>query len=179
LEKAMSKLYYNLHLLDNEEGAVATTTDDHEFEEYFELLKRSEFKSLFTVKEGLVEDYLANDLGWPLMSERMKDIFQKFTSVDVHWVKSKVYDKRIKRNHSYHIPVFKSKCDTVNVKESSFDSSGLILVPVFSLAKISKMDFFPQPDEYDFNLVVSQEVKLAMEQAKITGIDFSEAQLSE
>jgi hypothetical protein len=157
----MSKLFYNLHLLDNKDGAVATTSIEHEFTDYFTLYQITELNNCFSIENGIIEDYLANDIGWPLMSERMKIIFEQFNSQGVHWIKTNVYDLRSANYYNYYVLGFKEK-----------------LVPVFSLDKIKYLDFFPQPDKYDLNIVISARLKSKLHMEKITGIDFSSTLVS-
>jgi hypothetical protein len=142
------------------------------------LYQITELNNCFSIENGIIEDYLANDIGWPLMSERMKIIFEQFNSQGVHWIKTNVYDLRSANYYNYYVLGFKEKLDVINVEESSYDDSGLILVPVFSLDKIKYLDFFPQPDKYDLNIVISARLKSKLHMEKITGIDFSSTLVS-
>ena len=174
----MARSFYNLHLDDNETGAVAEAPDDIDFSFYFNLHLHKDLPWEFIIDEGVVEDYLANDVGFPMLSPKLKKIFESYKTVGQHWTKATVYDSRTKEYLNYSIISYREKADVINTEETTYQPPGLILVPVFSLKKIGDLQYFPQPDKYDFNLVISGDMRMAMVSSGITGVSFSKAHLS-
>ncbi|MCC6584901.1 MAG: hypothetical protein IT271_14445 [Chitinophagales bacterium] len=175
----MNKKYYNLHILDNDKGVVSEVQNNIEFDYYFSLDTAKDFGILFKITEkGIIEDYLANDLGWPLMSDSMMAIFKKYVSKDCNWIKSSVFDTFNKKEYEYNILYFNKKIDVLDNKKSVFHDNEILLESVFSLEKIDNLDYFPQADEYDFNIVISENLKNELKKNKITGVDFSIAKVN-
>jgi len=178
MAKIKLKKYYDLHMKDNETGSVAKAPEDCDFSDYFDIKKIRKIEEPFVVDEGTMEDFLANDVGWPLLSARMKYIFEEYSSRELSWVPLQVQDKRVAVDYQYFVLYFENKLDVLDTKETSYGVEGVIMIPVFSLKKVSELDFFPQPEEYDFNLVISENLKRSLEKAGISGIDFSEAYIT-
>lgn len=122
-------------------------------------------------------DYQPNNLAWPLMSNKMKEIIISHLTgqESIVWIKIKV--KGSNEIRDYFIPCFQRKLDVLNLEKTSFVSgTAHVIKPVFSLKKISNYAMFHKSQELFWEitsgLYVNEIVKDALLRKKITGIDF-------
>ena len=175
--------FFNLFWEAGEEGAVAYSPKNHgiKFVDHLKGLEEVPFE--FEVKEGELQDYLANDEAWPLMSEKVKEIIDANTLNKKHrWIRVKVKNHQINKTTIYFLPVFESKIDILSEKDTKYDDNNLVLVPCLSLKKVRKLSFFPKQDpDFDFierSLCLSKKIKEEIIKNKLTGITFSRANLT-
>lgn len=145
-------------------------------------------KGDFQVSEDLSEvkhlwmDYQPNNLAWPLMSEKMKNVVSKnLTGKEgLVWIKAIVNGgNEIKE---YFIPRFLQKLDVIDEQKTIFISgTAHIIKPVFSFSKIENYNIFFSPQDYweiTSGLYISETLKNAIQKAKLTGIDFEKVSVS-
>ena len=167
-----------------EEGAVAYLAEKTDINLVSELKDIDEFPFEFEVKEGELQDYLANNKAWKLMSKKLKEIIDANTPNKQHrWVRVKVKDYQINKTTIYFLPVFESKIDILDLKNTTFvEGTNSVINPCLSLKKVRKLSFFPKQDlDFDFispYLFMSKEIKEDIMKNKLTGITFSRANLT-
>lgn len=174
------KKYFKITWLDESgESCVAEAPDEFLDEEVLEdqLSTMVSLPFVFTLVNCPAEDYLPNNMAWPLMSVRMKSIVEQHLSgyEKIIWVKAIV--KTGKENLDYFIPRFTEKLDVLDLNKTSFvKGTDAIIKPVFSYAKIMNYSLFHIPRTYIWqisaSLLVNESLKNAIENAEITGCVF-------
>jgi len=167
----MCKNYYYFHWNREDDGGIAYSSDDDvEFIEDLEGLTEVPFE--FILRDGPFQDYLLNDLGWPILSQRFKKILEPFLSnEDVRWVTTIINDINRKQYTGY-VLIFNTKRDILDKEKTIFATKDVIVKAVLSMKKINDLDVLIVPDS-DFQIIVSEDVKSEIEQSKLTGIEFS------
>ena len=91
------------------------------------------------------QDYLANDKGWSLMSERMKAVIEKYP-LKVLWrnVSILVEDVRL----HYYLPIFPENTDVLDMGESIIAGDNFIVKVHLSLDKVKNLNFFNHDTSY-------------------------------
>jgi len=121
-------------------------------------------------------DYQPNNLAWPLMSEKMRNVIcQNLTGKEgIIWMKVNV--KSIGESKMYFIPRFEKRLDVLDEQKTIFvPGSKHIIKPVFSLKKVLSYNFFNKPQDFweiTSGLYISEVLKNAMQKEKLTGVDF-------
>ncbi|NVO10575.1 MAG: hypothetical protein HXX16_11480 [Bacteroidales bacterium] len=121
-------------------------------------------------------DFQPNNLAWPLMSEKMKNIIDNNLTgkEDISWMKVTV--KADSESRAYFILKFEKMLDVLDEKKTLFvQGTNLIIKPVFSLSKISNYNIFHKPQpfwEIPSGLYISEIIKKAVQKENLTGIDF-------
>lgn len=127
-------------------------------------------------------DYQPNNLGWPLVSEKMRNVIcAHLTGKEgLTWIKAIVNGGDEIRE--YFIPSFLQKLDVLDEAETMFVSgTSHIIKPVFSLSKVESYSMFFAPQDFweiTSGLYVSESLKDALQRAQITGIDFEKTSVS-
>lgn len=145
-----------------------------------ELVKSSNIKDL----PILWLDYLPNNLAWPLMSSKLKEIIDNNLSGNegVDWISATINGDNEKR--TYYIPRFNHFLDVLDFEKTIFvPGTDHVIKPVFSISKIRPYCIFTKPSGFDLwkitpNLYIKDELKMILKKEKITGLDFSEIKLS-
>ena len=170
---------------------------DDEVHDLTELPFRLILKSVTSTKNGLkvsedlsnIEDiwtdYQSNCLAWPLMSEKLKTIVSNHLTGDegITWIKAKVFAYDDSRD--YYLPKFQSRMDVLDEQKTRFSPSApdSIVIPVFSLKKISKFAMFHVPYKYMWRITsamyINNKMKKDIQKNKIIGIQFEEAPVSD
>ncbi|WP_281228732.1 imm11 family protein [Flavobacterium aquiphilum] len=123
-------------------------------------------------------DYQPNNLAWPLMSEKMKNVVcDNMTGEEaIVWMKVNVKSEKEKR--VYFIPRFEKKMDVLDEQKTIFaQGTKHIVKPVFSYEKIMNYNIFHKPQlfwEITSGIYVSEVIKKAIQKEKLTGVDFEE-----
>jgi hypothetical protein len=121
-------------------------------------------------------DYQPNNLAWPLMSERMKNlVVSHLTGMEeVVWIKVKI--NGLNEVRDYHIPCFINKLDVLDVEKTIFvKGTSHIIKPVFSLNKIVNFAMFHAPYlhwEITSALYVCESLMNVFKEQKLTGLAF-------
>jgi hypothetical protein len=124
----------------------------------------------------LWQDYQPNNLAWPLMSERMKNLVNLHLTgkEGISWIIARVSGNN--ECKEYFIPRFSYKHDVIDEQRTLFiPGTNHIIKPVLSYVKIANYSLFSAPQLYweiTSGLYVSQTLKNAMQKAKLTGVGF-------
>lgn len=181
--------YFKLILDDsNENDVVCYCEDTKGFEQYD--LKEGKFVEdwnenitfHYNPKEGdRFTDYLANDLGWFIVSEKLKDAIGKLNVNGIQYLPVKIVDlkSRAYPNEYYVVNVIEV-VDAINLKESVydvFDFEGEKMYSVIKYAvtksKINNKDLFKLKG-HEIPMFISEKLKNAIEERNITGCSFLE-----
>jgi hypothetical protein len=121
-------------------------------------------------------DYQPNNLAWPLMSEKMKNLIAvHLTGAEgVVWIKVKI--NGLSEVRDYYIPRFINKLDVLDVDKTIFaNGTSHIIKPVFSLDKIINYSMFHAPYlhwEITSALYVCESLMNVLNKEKLTGLAF-------
>lgn len=166
---------------DNNNVAIAQSPGDKTLVDWTkDIISLREIPFEFSVEpDKLLEDYLADDLGVPLMSERLMKIISKYLTgkEGLRWYNALVNygDKKI----IYYVPSFKEDLDVLNHETSLFNKeTGGLIKASFSFNKINQFAFFPLPQidiklPFRLGLIVSDDIKKDIIKGKLTGVNFS------
>lgn len=131
----------------------------------------------------LWQDYQPNNLAWPLMSEKMKNVISTHLTgkEGLVWIKAIVNGANEVKE--YFIPRFLQKLDVLDEQKTIFVPGTMhIIKPVFSLSKISQFSIFHKSQEFFWEitsgLYVSETLKNAIQKEKLTGVDFEKTTVS-
>jgi hypothetical protein len=156
----------------------------------FELRKVKEDKDGLIINNdlaGLSEtwlDYQPNSLAWPLMSERLKSVIEKYLTGNegIDWIRAVVNVNAEQR--TYYIPRFEKKLDVLDREHTKYvPGTDQILKPCFSLSKINKYAIFHDEITHDLwkitpFLNVNETLKKAIQKARLTGLDFEKTSVA-
>ena len=123
-------------------------------------------------------DYQPNNLAWPLMSERLKSVIEANLTGNeqIDWIACNV--KNGTGEKTYFVLRFNKMLDVLDIQKTMFvQGTDHIIRPVFATSKISSYNIFTKPSSHDLwkitsGLYVSEALKKAIQQAKLTGIVF-------
>ena len=112
--------FFYLQMSEEGGGGVARTPDRPRVENVKDLAGTPQPAILFVVVSGECQDYLANDLGWPLMSARLKSVVCRAVAQNSpRWIQVSVQDAE-QAFHTYFIPYFPDEFDVLDVSRSIF-----------------------------------------------------------
>lgn len=184
----MKKYWYLQHNNDdNDDVAIALSPGNKTLVDWaMNIVSLGEIPFEFSVEPyKLLEDYLADDLGIPLMSERLMKIINKHLTgkEGLHWYKAFINygDEKV----IYYAPNFKDDLDVLNNETSIFNRmTGGLVKASFSIKKIYQLAFFPLPQldiklPFRLGLIVSDDIKKDIIKEKLTGIDFSKVSITQ
>jgi hypothetical protein len=121
-------------------------------------------------------DFVQNDLIFPLMSERLRDIIISCLNGNggIDWLPVMVHANNEQRQ--YFVPNFENKLDVLNEEKTQYvRNTDLIFIPVFSFLKIAKYSIFHVPSDFSEipkMLYINGETKKKIQKEKLTGIYF-------
>lgn len=168
----MNKEFYYLHMQEDEDGGVAYSPEDNDIEFVEDLNDFKEVPFVFNLRDGQFQDYLDNDLAWPIFSEKFKDIVAPFLpNLNIQWIKAEINDFN-KKSYTAFILKFNFTSDVLDKDRTIFAANNFVVKAVLSREKVKGMNFFTVPGS-DFRLIVSEDVKLEIEKNNLTGAYFS------
>jgi hypothetical protein len=127
-------------------------------------------------------DYHPNNLAWPLMSSRMKNIIENNLNGQegVDWIRAILYGHLTTRD--YFIPRFQTKLDVLDFEKTTYvKGTDHIIKPVFSLSKIANFSMFHLPEDFwqiTSGLYINSKIKRELELSEITGIEFESVKIA-
>lgn len=139
----------------------------------------SELPFSLCLREGGPQDYLANSLAWPMMSEKMKAVVVgnlKGTEC-ISWISAiiNIAGRRV----AYNIPRFQNKLDVLDFDKTKYvPGTDHIMKPVFSFEKMKNYSFFTMPSMFwqiTPSIYVDKGMKAALKAAALSGLDFESA----
>lgn len=134
--------------------------------------------------EVVWEDFLPNNIGLPLMSEKLKNIIEGNLSgnEDIDWVTCKVWAKD--KFKIYYIIRFNTLLDVLDIQKTKYlAGTDLIMIPYFSSDKINQFSVFTIPTsdnlyKISLSLFVNYTIKKLIQKEKLKGVDFSTIKIS-
>ncbi len=134
--------------------------------------------------EVVWEDFLPNNIGVPLMSEKLKNIIEGnlFGNEDIDWVTCKVWAKD--KFKIYYIIRFNTLLDVLDIQKTKYlAGTDLIIIPYFSSDKINQFSVFTIPTsdnlyKISLSLFVNYTIKKLIQKEKLKGVDFSTIKIS-
>jgi hypothetical protein len=125
------------------------------------------------LKSGSFTDFLSSNIIWHLCSERVRRIVDRFRvpGDGIEWLEVRVTNGRISR--PYYILHLTHSPDTIDPARTIFEEDGAIRKAVLDPDKARGIQVFRYPDDR-VRLVISDEVKRALEHGDCTGMEFTE-----
>ena len=141
---------------------------------------------LYYEEEGELEDYLANPLHWPILSQRFVAVLDQMGVSQIQYFSAKIRNKITSRKITgYHIANVTELIPALDLEKSEYEAWDAEAGRVRRLSKLVILESKVRPRahifrlaEYPFSLIVSEELKLALLEEKITGVDFWEMETS-
>jgi hypothetical protein len=181
--------YYKLILDDsNEKDVVCHCEETFGFEQYE--LKEGKFienwnKNItfyYNPKEGdILTDYLANNLGWFIVSKKFKDIINELGTSEIQYLPVNIVDLESNSNKNiYYVANVLEVVDAIDLEHSDYSVMELDNEKIYSIRKYAlKQEGIINKDLFKLNgdeipLFVSESFKHSVETYNITGCDFSE-----
>jgi hypothetical protein len=165
--------FYYLHPLDVDTRGVACVPAGVAFDSLAAMIgKDGQLPFSFALKEGGFDDYLANDLGLPLFSGRLRDAIEKQTTVAdaVSWVAVAVV--RGEERLQYFVPRFPPSSEEVlDLKRTIRTKSGFIVKACLKKSAVKGRVIFPIPGS-ESRIVICDLLKKALEAGHFSGVDF-------
>jgi hypothetical protein len=129
------------------------------------------------LRDGNFADYLANELGGRLCSQRLKDVVEANKSPDdsIAWLAAYVVSATERR--PYWFLRFPKNLNILDREKTKFVGS-LIIKPAFNKACMQKHNVFGLPAEKSNRIYVSSSMKAAIELEDLTGLSFSAKRLT-
>ena len=121
-------------------------------------------------------DFLQNDLMYPLMSERLKEVIISCLSGNegISFLPVMVYTNNEQRQ--YFVLKFDHKLDVLHEEKTKYvKNTDLIFMPIFSFLKIAKYSIFHTPsDESEIPriLYINGRMKKKIQEEKLSGVNF-------
>jgi hypothetical protein len=146
-----------------------------------------EFADDLSQAENLWPDYMANQLGYTMISERFKHIIESELTGNegIDWITAKIHANQ--ENRTYYILRFNKILDVLDMEHSRFmgvDPSipSNVVIPYFSFAKISQYSVFNMPQSFDSwkipgGIYMCNNIKKAAKKANLTRVGFSETRV--
>ena len=181
--------YFKLVLDDsNKDDVVCHCEDTHGLEQY-ELKEgllienwNDNIKFYFNPMDGdRFTDYLANNLGWFIVSKKLKDTISKLGVERVQYLPVNIVD--LERNSSineYYVANVLEVADALNLENSDYSVMDLEGEKIYSIRKyavtkdkINNSDMFKLKGD-EIPLFVSENFRKSVEESNITGCEFLE-----
>jgi hypothetical protein len=201
---AVTNNYYLLALKDYKKVASASALGEPKLS--FELIRELDGKNelpfefklvkLSVGKTGILKsddlsdlenvwlDYQPNNLVWPLMSERFKNLIcDNLTGEEsINWIQARINGENESR--IYYILRFEKMHDVLDVEQTLFvKGTDHIIRPHFSLDKIRHLSIFNKPAYSDswkitFAMYINEHLRKMILKAKLLGPDFEKVRVS-
>jgi hypothetical protein len=172
------KNFYYLHFKEDDGGVVKVCEEGGNYDGELQSDNiQSPFQ--FVLPEGVLQDYQANDLGWPLMSAALQQVLaQAAIANGVVWNEALI--KAGEEICVYYVPRFLVRPNVLNETFSKIvrgPIGDIVVKACLAASKVQEYDFFPIPGS-DIRLIVSGPIKYRIESLKLSGVDFSTVPVS-
>ena len=126
----------------------------------------------FELRDGKFSDYLTNDLGARLCSEKLKTIIENnLTKNDqLQWLEAIVVTKD-GHPRKYYILHFPEDHPIIN-EEKSIMAGGMVVKPVIDQNCAKEHNIFTLPKEAGRTIFLSESLKKIIDKSKLTGMSF-------
>lgn len=126
------------------------------------------------LRNGEFSDYLGNDLGLSMCSEKLKNILTKYLEISARaqWKEVWVLNKQRSERNKYYFFHLPHKYDVLDNSKTIFaKGSNFVVKAVISNEKVNGLKVFDFTGRYN-GIIVSSEVKNAINEEQCTGIEF-------
>lgn len=171
--------YFEMVYDDEAPGGNADAPDEFYYNNELNLYKLKTLPFSFILDNNIFEDYIMNNMCSPLMSSRLKLIFDKYTKAapPFKWFSASIQSNNKKCISKYFLMAFAGKPDVLDVAKTRMIYDDYIY-GFFSYSKIKDYAFFPQPRDFDGTLVIAEELRNEIIKNDITGISFRKADIT-
>ena len=158
----------------------ANVGDEHKYDFWEDSIYNLpiEYPHVFEMINGVFKDYTGTDTA-PIFSKKFRDIINEFVPKDkLEWIHIKVKDKDGTIKDAYY-PRFIPKphmFDVLNEELTVLTDHGHLMVPRLSAEKTKDKHFIRLLENslYDY---VSEDLKKAIQKAKLTGVKFKKVKM--
>lgn len=144
---------------------------------------KEEFTFFYDMEEGnIATDYLANDKGWFVVSEKLKNILESINT-EIQFLPVEVVEKHQRMNvGNYYVANVVKLIDALCLEKSDyFETEIEELGTIYTVSKyaiyeekVNDVDVFKLPNHQEIPIFVSERFKNIVEDNAITGIEFLE-----
>lgn len=141
------------------------------------------FQFYFNSSEGsIATDYLANDMSWFVVSQKLKDILDELNT-KVQYFEVKIQEETDEQLiEDYYVANITNLVDSLCLDESDYfetDIEGIGTIYTISKfavyeSKVGENDIFKLPNRQEMPIFVSERFKKIVEERQITGMEFLE-----
>lgn len=167
--------FFFLHLRDEPHAPLAYGPDDPERDELLVEPGRVEgwVPLELEVRSGVPTDYLANNVGVRLCSERLKDALEQANSGadELQWLDATVLDAA-GIGHRYYVLHFPTLPDVLDPERTITSRGWFVVKPVIAESRVGQHRVFSFPGGTS-RTVVTDQVREAVVRAGCTGVDFA------
>jgi len=167
--------YYYIHWKEDDPSGVAYGPEESDLfilpEEGF---VRTWAALQFTLKDGDYGDYLANDKGCPLCSARLKNIMETTRSQSdaLQWLDVTVISET-GEVRDYYILHFTRSFEVLDRSRTIFAGGDFVVKAVIDIKSVGTHQIFTFPTGGGKRMILSEQVKKAIEAGGCTGLEFS------
>ena len=143
----------------------------------------NEFSFYYNSKEGNKStDCLANDMGWFVVSEKLKKILDELNTTIQYFKINIIEDRSSKLLENYYVANIVKLVDALCLVKSDYfeteieDVGTIYTVSKYAVyeEKVDGADIFKLPNHQEIPIFVSEKFKNIVEENKITGMEFME-----
>ena len=145
----------------------------------------SQIKQYDSREGSIATDYLANDMTWLVVSQKLKDILDELNT-KIQYFKVKIQDEKGKKlNGNYYVANIINLVDSLCLHESDYfetDIEGIGTIYTISKFaiygnKVGENDVFKLLNRQEIPIFVSVRLKKIVEERQITGMEFLEVKI--
>lgn len=144
------------YVLPPDDSVLATISDKCDID-FVEELQEKTCKVLFKLEKGALVDIVANDLGWPLYSKKVKDLIDSAIEDKSHYVWHKVSIATPQSVSDYYVPQFLEELDVLNVSNSIYAEGGFVVKACIEPTKAHNIGMFTVPGS-DSRIIISKDI---------------------
>lgn len=143
---------------------------------------KNQFQFFYDINEGkILTDYLANDKGWFVVSEKLKELLKKMNT-EIQFLPVEIIDRENNEIHTYFIANILRLVDALCLEESDyFETEIPSLGTIYTVSKFAifenrtqNSDIFKLSNRQEVPIFVSENFKNIIINNNITGISFTE-----
>lgn len=145
-----------------------------------------QFHFTFDKSEGeFFTDYLANDKGWFVVSEKLRQILEKLKT-NIQFLPVEIIERGNKEKHEYYIANVLGLVDALCLEKSEYfkteipELGTIYTVSKFAIYenKVQNADVFKLANRQEIPIFVSETFKEVIEKYEITGIELREIRVA-
>jgi len=164
--------YYYMHFTENDDNLGIGQINSELLPE--DLCIQSEISIDVLLKDGHVRDFLPNNIGYPLFSEKFKNLLVgEINCESCKWVRVNVLNED-GDIFAFYFLCFSKDIDILDYKRSIITMDDMVVKPVISLEKIKGIDVVNIPKSVS-RILVSEKVKKVVDNSDLLGFAFTKA----